>query len=659
MKGLNVLDIIIKVTTGLLAAASLSASIIAYDTPSTEGKGKAMLVITIFLALVLIAEFIAFRGRTIRTVSRMSSHITKTERESLLNFPAPVIVIDSSDTIIWYNKRFGREVFTDGEAYGININEIVDMDMDKVFSAEGELVCIKNRFYQTRGIHTDASDSELSMVYFDDTTDYIELEYEYRQSHKNVIIISVDNYEDLMANARESDKAHALVQIEKLVENFTEGTTAFYKRVSSDKFYVVMEDRHLNPIIENRFKILEQARQIKVDERQNLTLSIGVGSNAENLAESENFARKALDMCLGRGGDQAAVRKDNGYEFFGGVSKGVEKSTKTKTRMIAKSMLEQLLASEKILVMGHRFSDLDAVGSAVGICSAARKMGRESYVVVNRETSMAKLLIDYLDDNDINNYFITPADGVEKMTEGTLLVVVDTHNPDIVESKEILARAQNIIVIDHHRRMANKSIDNAVIFYQEATASSACEMVAELIEYFGVGNKIPAPVAEAMLAGIMLDTKNFVMKTGVRTFEAAAYLRKMGADTVNVKRLFADSIETYRYKSQIINSAQIYRKCAIAVAEEYADNIRVAASQAADEMLGIVGVNASFVLYEIGGTTNISARSMGAFNVQIVMEALGGGGHQTMAATQLADTGLETAGRMLKEAIDDYIRNNG
>ena len=658
MKGLNVLDIVIKVTTGLLAAASLTASIIAYDTPSTAGKGKAMLVITIFLVLVLIAEFIAFRGRTIRTVAQMSSHITKTERESLLHFPAPVIVIDRDGTIIWYNRRFGTEVYTGGEAYGIAITEIVDIDMEKVFSPEGELVCLKNRFYQTRGIHTDASDSELSMIYFDDTTEYIELEYEFRQSHKNVIIISVDNYEDLMANARESDKAHALVQIEKLVENFTEGTTAFYKKVSSDKFYVIMEDRHLNPIIENRFKILEQARQIRVDERQNLTLSIGVGSNAENLAESENYARKALDMCLGRGGDQAAVRRDAGYEFFGGVSKGVEKSTKTKTRMIAKSMLELVLTAEKIIVMGHRYSDLDAVGSAVGMCSAARKMGRESYVVVNREQSMAKLLIDYLDDHDINNYFITPAEGVEKMTDNTLLVVVDTHNPDIVESKEVLARAKNIIVIDHHR-MANKSIDNAVMFYQEPTASSACEMAAELIEYFGIGNKIPAPVAEAMLAGIMLDTKNFVMRTGVRTFEAAAYLKQMGADTVNVKRLFADSIETYRYKSQIINSAQIYRKCAIAVAEEYADNIRIASSQAADEMLGIVGVNASFVLYEVNGTTNISARSMGGFNVQIVMESLGGGGHQNMAATQLQNTGLQAAGRMLKEAIDDYIRNNG
>ena len=657
MKGLKGFDIIIKATTVIIALTALIASFMVLDNPSTSGRGKALLIIAVISTLLFIVESIVFRGRMFKEVSKLSSRISKTERESLLHFPAPVIIIDDRNTIIWYNRRFGSQVYTEGEAYGIVITDIVDMDLDSVFKPEGELVCLKNRFYQTKGIRTDAL-GELSMIYFNDTTDYVELEYEHRQSHKNVIIISVDNYEDLMTNARESDKAHALVQIEKLIENFTEGTTAFYKKVGSDKFYVIMEDRHLKPIVENRFKILEQARQIRVDDRQNLTLSIGVGTNAENLAESEYYARQALDMCLGRGGDQAAVRKDNnGYEFFGGISKGIEKSTKVKTRMVAKSMLEIMQNAEKILVMGHRFSDLDAVGAAVGMCSASRKMGKESYVVVNRDTSLAKLLINYLDENDINNYFITPADGIEKMNEGTLLIVVDTHNPDLVESKEVLARAQNIIVIDHHRMMV-KAIDNAVMFYQEQSASSACEMVAELIEYFGISSKIPSPVAEAMLSGIMLDTKNFVMKTGVRTFEAAAFLRKLGADTVNVKRLFANSIETYQHKSQIINSAQIYRKCAIACAEEMFDNIRIASSQAADDMLGIEGVNASFVLYESNGIVNISARSMGAFNVQIVMEALGGGGHLTMAATQLK-TDLNTAGRLLKDAIDDYIRNNG
>lgn len=656
MKGLKGLDVVIKVTVAAIALSAIVASFLVLDSPTTSGRGKVLLAISLIAVILVIIEVVAFHGRLQKTVARMSSQITKTERESLLHFPAPVIVIDQNATIIWYNRRFGSQVYTDGEAYGLNITDIVGMDLNKVFTPEGELVCLKNRFYQTRGIHTDGS-GQLSMIYFNDTSDFVELEYEYRQSRKTVIIISVDNYEDLLTNVRESEKAHALVQIEKLIENFTEGTTAFSKKVGSDKFYVIMEERHLAPIIRDRFKILEQARQITVDDKQNLTLSIGVGTNAENLAESENYARQALDMCLGRGGDQAAVRKENGYEFFGGVSKGMEKSTKVKTRMVAKSMLELMMNAEKILVMGHRFSDLDAVGAAVGMCSAARKMGKESYVVVNKDQSLAKLLINYLNENDINNYFITPADGIEKMNERTMLIVVDTHNPDLVESKEVLLRSQSTVVIDHHRMMV-KSIENPVMFYQESTASSACEMVAELIEYFGISNKIPSPVAEAMLSGIMLDTKNFVMKTGVRTFEAAAFLRKLGADTVNVKKLFANSIETYQYKSQIINSAQIYRKCAIAVAEKIFDNIRVASSQAADEMLGIEGVNASFVLYEINGVTNISARSMGAFNVQIVMESMGGGGHLTMAATQLK-TDLRTAGKQLKEAIDEYIRNNG
>ncbi len=657
MKGLKGFDVIIKVTTGIIALIALIASFFVFDNPSTSGRGKLLLILAVIFTVVFVLEILLFNGRLVREVSKMSSRISKTERESLLHFPAPVIVIDDRGTIIWYNRSFGQNVFTDGEAYGLNILDIVEMDLRKVFSQEGEIVCLKNRFYQTRGIHTEGS-GELSMIYFNDNTEFVELEYEHKESHKNVIIISVDNYEDLMEGARESDKAHALVQIEKLIENFTEGTTAFYKKVGSDKFYVVMEDRHLRPIIENRFKILEYARTIRVDERQNLTLSIGVGSYADNLAESEYYARQALDMCLGRGGDQAAVRKDNNnYEFFGGVSKGVEKSTKVKTRMIAGSMIDLMQQAEKILVMGHRFSDLDAVGSAVGMCSAARKMGKESYVVVNRDQSLAKLLINYLDEHDINNYFITPADGIEKMNERTMLIVVDTHNPDLVESKEVLARARSIIVIDHHRMMV-KSIENAVMFYQEPTASSACEMVAELIEYFGISSKIPSSVAEAMLSGIMLDTKNFIMKTGVRTFEAAAFLKKLGADTVTVKKMFANSIETYQYKSQIINSAQIYRKCAIACAELVFDNIRIASSQAADDLLGIVGVNASFVLYEQNGIVNISGRSMGEFNVQIVMESLGGGGHQTMAATQI-QTDLNSAGRMLKNAIDEYIRNNG
>lgn len=655
MKGNNGFQILLNITTAVVIAASLVASYSVHNTPSTREMGTVLLCVSIAAALLIVLETVFFRNSTKKYIAKMSTKISKTERDSLLNFPAPAIIIDTDNTIVWYNRLFGRQVYTEDEAYGLDITELVNIDMDKIYEPDGDLICLNKHFYVAKAIHTDIT-GELSMVYFNDTTDYVELEYEHRQSHKSVIIILIDNYEDLMSNIRESEKAHALVQIEKLIENFTEGTTAFSKKINSDKFYVIMEERHLAPIIENRFKILEQARTITVGERQNITLSIGVGHNSNNLAESESFAKQALEMCLGRGGDQAAVRNDSGYEFFGGVSKGMEKHTKVKTRMVAKALLELIQTQERVLIMGHRFGDLDSIGSAIGMCSAVRKMGKESYVVVNSEQCLAKSLIKYISENDINNYFISPAEGIERMAENTLLVVVDTHNPDLVESKELLARAEQIVVIDHHRLMV-KAIDNSVMFYHEPMASSASEMVAELIEYFGGDVKIPASVAEALMSGIMLDTKNFVMKTGVRTFEAAAFLRKMGADTVAVKKLFANSIETYQQKSHLINSAEIYRKCAIASTADHFDNIRIAASQAADEMLGIVGVNASFVMYEDNGTVNISARSMGAFNVQVVMESMGGGGHLTMAATQLK-TDIDDAKKQLFEAIDEYIRNN-
>lgn len=655
MKGNNGFQILLNITTAVVIAASLVASYSVHNTPSTREMGTVLLCVSIAAALLIVLETVFFRNSTKKYIAKMSTKISKTERDSLLNFPAPAIIIDTDNTIVWYNRLFGRQVYTEDEAYGLDITELVNIDMDKIYEPDGDLICLNKHFYVAKAIHTDIT-GELSMVYFNDTTDYVELEYEHRQSHKSVIIILIDNYEDLMSNIRESEKAHALVQIEKLIENFTEGTTAFSKKINSDKFYVIMEERHLAPIIENRFKILEQARTITVGERQNITLSIGVGHNSNNLAESESFAKQALEMCLGRGGDQAAVRNDSGYEFFGGVSKGMEKHTKVKTRMVAKALLELIQTQERVLIMGHRFGDLDSIGSAIGMCSAVRKMGKESYVVVNSEQCLAKSLIKYISENDINNYFISPAEGIERMAENTLLVVVDTHNPDLVESKELLARAEQIVVIDHHRLMV-KAIDNSVMFYHEPMASSASEMVAELIEYFGGDVKIPASVAEALMSGIMLDTKNFVMKTGVRTFEAAAFLRKMGADTVAVKKLFANSIETYQQKSHLINSAEIYRKCAIASTTDHFDNIRIAASQAADEMLGIVGVNASFVMYEDNGTVNISARSMGAFNVQVVMESMGGGGHLTMAATQLK-TDIDDAKKQLFEAIDEYIRNN-
>ena len=654
MKSKNIFNVALKATTAVILLTAIVASIMVYNTPMKESSGKVLLFVTIISGILLILEAFLFGSRTKKTIAKMSTQISRTERDSLLHFPAPVIIIDDDNTIVWYNKLFGIQVYSEDEAYGVNISDIVNIDIDKMLTPEGDLVCIDKKFYRAKAIHN-SSAGTLTMIYFDDVTDFVELDYESRQSHKSVMIVMIDNYEDVLSNLRESEKAHALVEIEKLIENLIEGTNGVSKRMGNDRFWIVLEERDLSKIIENRFKILADARKISVGEKKKVTLSIGVGYNSNNLAESETFAKQALEMCLGRGGDQAAVKTENGYQFFGGVSNGVEKHTKVKTRMIANALLELVNTHDNILIMGHRFGDLDSIGAATGLCCALKKLGKDASVVVNFENNLAKPLIKYVTDHDINNYYITPEAGMDKLEDDTLVIVVDTHNPDLVESKDILDQSKHRVIIDHHRLMV-KAIEDSVLFYHEPIASSASEMVAEIIEYFGDKAKIPSPVAEALLAGIMLDTKNFVLRTGVRTFEAAAFLRKMGADTVAVKKLFSNSIETYQQRANLINSAKIYHKCAIACTYERFCDIRIAASQAADELLGISGVNASFVLYENDGIVNISARSLGVYNVQVIMESLNGGGHLTMAATQLK-TDLKTAQFRLKEAIDEYIIN--
>ncbi|MGN0593968.1 MAG: DHH family phosphoesterase [Hominimerdicola sp.] len=655
MKGYNGQQIILYVTIAVIALGNLIASIMLRGTPSGRDMGGVLLIIAIVGTLLLLVEFFFFKNHTKKYIAEMSTLISKTERDSLLHFPAPAIIIDQSNVIVWYNRAFANEVYSEEEAYGIVLSEAINIDMDRIFDRDGDLICFNKHFYNVKAVHTDKN-GMLSMVYFEDVTDFIELEYETKQSHKSVVIVMIDNYDDLMSNIRESEKAHVAVEIEKLIENFIDGTTAVSKKVSSDKFFIFIEERHLAPIIEKRFKILEEARRITVGERSNLSLSIGVGREGNNLAESEKLAKQALELCLGRGGDQAAVRENGEFKFFGGISNSADSNNRVKIRMFAKALEELIASHEKILIMGHHFGDLDSVGTATGLCCAIRKIVRNSYVVVNPEQNLAKSLINYINESEGSSYYITPKEGLDFLDNETLLIIVDTHNPELVESKDILNCAKQVVVIDHHRRMVN-GIEPTVMAYLEPGASSAAELVTEFIEYFSTDVTISVKAAEALLAGIMLDTKNFVMKTGVNTFEAAAYLKKRGADTIAVKKLFANTIETYHQKSALINTAEIYRKCAIASTSEQFSNIRIAASQAADELLGITGVNASFVLYESNGTVNISARSLGGFNVQVVMEALGGGGHLTMAATQMKTT-LEDAKNQLNEAIDDYIRNN-
>ncbi len=641
----------------ILTASGFFSSLFIRQSTGYKGLGTVLFAVSAAGFVVMTVELVLFYIGRIKYIGRMSKDISLTQRETLYNFPAPAFIIDENNVIVWINSRFDKEVYREKEAFGVKLDELMDINFNKLFTRKGTLVTYKGRYYRALAVKPETNDTGLTMIYFKNETDYINLDYEYRQSRPSVMIISVDDYEDLLENARESEKAHILVEIEKLVENFIDGTTGVTKKIANNRFFVVLEERHLLKIIGDRFEILDKARKINIGERQTVTLSIGVGHGAKTLHESEIYARQALDMCLGRGGDQAAVKTDNGFEFFGGVSKGIEKRTKIKTRIIANAIKESVKPSDMVFVMGHRLADLDSVGAAAGVCSLMRQIGKKSYVVVDPEDNLSGVLIDHVNKNENETFFIPPELAMSMKTDSSTLIIVDTHNPDILDSVEFYKMFEKVIVIDHHRRMV-KSIDNSLIFFHEPYASSASEMVTELVQYFGDNIKLSPSIAECLLSGIMLDTKNFVMRTGVRTFEAAAYLRKAGADTVTVKSMFSTSFELYRKKTDLITNAVMYKNCAITITDdENSDTIRIAAPQAADELLYIDGIKASFVVYADNGKTSISARSIGEMNVQVVMESLGGGGHQTMAGGQL-EVGLDEATQKLKGAIDKYYKDN-
>ena len=577
---------------------------------------------------------------------------------ALYEYPNPLVIIDNNDTIVWYNKKFLSYFKDHNELFGQKIDEILSTNI-KVLrkSRENTLeVSLGNNTYTISIVPYGDYSSELSMVHFIDVTEYKEISTIYENSKPVVMFITIDNFDDIFQNSKESDKARIQATVETLIEDYLSKYDCVVSRVAHDKYTIVTHQEHVLEIMDRKFNILDKAREIVTNDKLNLTLSIGVGMGFDSISESELSAKQALDMALGRGGDQCAIKNfDGSFQFFGGVSKGIEKHSKIKSRIIATAIQELISNYDNVYIMGHRFGDLDSIGSAIGLSDAVQQMGKRAYVVTDFNKTLASPLIQYHIEHSDHNTFIDVDTAIENFKNyNSCLIVVDTHNKMILESKALYEMANQIIVIDHHRKNVN-FIDNAVIFHHEPFASSASEMVTELIQYFKIPNKISSYSADALLSGIMLDTKNFIMKTGVRTFEAAAFLKKNGADTIAVKSLFSNTIESYKAKSKIVASADIYKRCAIAETEEDIKDIRIVAPQSADELLNITNVDASFVIYKTNDCINISARSLGKMNVQIVMEKLGGGGHQTMSATQLHECTMKDAYLMLISAIDTTL----
>ncbi len=588
-----------------------------------------------------------------RYLRRIAGSLNQSEQDALSAFPLPVMVSAVNGEIIWYNDLFrhqvldGNELF--GESAGVPTGGATMGELQKKKFID---VSYAGRRYTVYISPVRVREATLYVLYYVDDTQLKEIAEEYALSRPAVMMVYIDNIEELMQNIRDSERAQLSGRVETLLEDWISITSGILRKFGTDHFMVVVEQRHLQKIIEGRFDILDRVRTIQTGDHMSVTLSIGVGQG-DTLRDSEAMAKQAIEMALGRGGDQAAVKTKNGFDFYGGVSKGVEKRTKVRTRVVASALQELITGSDNVLVMGHRFSDLDCLGSAVALAAAARNHGRPAYVVTQRSKTLARELIERYEEAGRGDIFIEPDEAMPLLTRRSLVIITDTHNPKMLEWNPLYENAQTVVVIDHHRKMVDY-IDNAVIFYHEPYSSSASEMVAELVQYLGSG-ALSRLEAEALLAGIMLDTRSFVMKAGVRTFEAAAYLRKLGADTVEVKRMFSGSMEMYRKKTAIIARAELYKNTAIACDQEGGPEVRIAASQAADELLSIKGVDASFTLFDDNGSINISARSLGDFNVQLVMEAIGGGGHLTMAGALLKDTGMDQAKRRLVQAIDAHL----
>lgn len=591
-------------------------------------------------ALLLIAstvwtaiELVLWRHNNLRYIARMNRLLDETMRNVPEHMPMPVAMLDATQQFIWYNDSFQRDVTEGADFFGLPITDAFPT-LPKQLAEKGSAeIVAANRNYHVFCSEYERRGGKMQMLCFQDITNFTELRRRYWDSRICVVLVVIDNYEDVMSAAKQSERAAVLAALEQLFDHTLEDTESVFCRLDEDRFLVLVEAQHYVKMERARFPILDEVRKILVGGKNALTLSIGVGRGGASLSQNQTYAEQSLDMALGRGGDQAAVKTKTGYTFYGGVSKGVERKSKTRHRAVAKALRELLETCGNVYIMGHRLSDLDAVGSAIGVAFIAQQYGKQPRIVIDTKATLARTLTERLQ-TECPDWLITPDTAVAEMQPTDLLIVVDTYSKDILESPAVYQAAQHVMVIDHHRKMVNY-LENTTLVFHDPYASSASELVTELMQYLERCEQMPQFCAEALLAGIMLDTKNFVMQTGVQTFEAAAYLRNYGADPVVVKPLFAATMSSYRQRSLLVSAAELHGRSAIAVAREPSPELQVIAAQTADDLLGIAGVDASFVIFPRDGLACISARSLGKMNVQVVMEQLGGGGHQTMAATQV------------------------
>ena len=597
----------------------------------------------------------AFRYQLRRWLSRWvrGDNFEKSKTKFSLEQLSQPTALLSGETVLWYNEQFRARLLGGQDMLTSRVQKVLPgLDLQQCRTQQGQLLTLADGFWSVHSSTVPGGAECMTLLVLNEETALRKIEAEYKASRPGYLVFLVDGYDDVFGDMLDSERARLLEGINRILEDMIGRGSGFLRRVASGRYIAVVEERQMEQFAKRGYDVLDKIRAL--DPSVNLSLSIGIGRGAKTLREAQDMAVQALDMAQGRGGDQAAEMTPDGFTFYGGVSHGVEKRSKVRSRIVADQLVRLVKEADHVVIMGHRMSDLDAIGAAEGVLRICKICDVPAVIAVRRDATLAGSLIDALCRAGQADDFIDPKGALPIISKKTLCVVVDTYQLGLVESKEILERCGKVAVIDHHRKGVG-FIEHADLVCHEPYSSSASELVTELLQYVGDRDDKPNRIeAEGLLSGIMLDTRDFTLHTGVRTFEAAAALRRYGAETEHVRQLFDVSMVEYTTKARLVSEAQMYRGCAITVSGEVAPEARVAIAQAANDLLTIQNVEASFVAVQVGGGVNISARSLGAVNVQVIMESLGGGGHQTMAAAQLKHITPEAAHSRIQTAIDQY-----
>ncbi|MEG2354161.1 MAG: DHH family phosphoesterase [Clostridium sp.] len=627
------------------------------------GIGIVAAVIFLISIFLNIKGYINKKAEFQEFIENFSTDMNMATNNNLMNSPFPLMIIGINGEILWYNQK-SNVLPIEGSLLGKNIKEISkELNIKQIYEGKKDVfkyIKVGDNYYDIFSTSIDKTkktivDNSIALLTFCDVTDKFNLEENVKNDTYTIMLIEVDNLSEVLKTASENEAPLLGAAIERTLNNYSQSLYGMIKKYESNKYIVVAQNKFIKKEVENKFEILDQIRDLYFGNKLAVTLSVGIGVGGVTANENYSYAESAKDLALGRGGDQVVLKNKEKLSFFGGKTKEVEKRTKVRARIIAHALVDLVNQSDRVFIMGHKNADIDCMGSAIGLGSVIRNLGKK-YNIILEETGedTNKVITEVKSEYENEKIFINAEQSFIEINENSLLIIVDVHNKAHVENMEVVNKASKVVIIDHHRKSPD-FITNSILSYIETYASSTAELVTEMLPYMVEKPNIKIIEAVALLSGICVDTKNFTFKTGVRTFEAAAFLRRLGADTVAVKKMFSQNLDVYIKKADIIKNVEVINDIAIAICPNDTDN-NIIAAQVADELIVISPIKASFALISIKDNIFISARSLDDINVQVILESLHGGGHMNMAGAKLINTTMEKAVELLKESIDKYLR---